>query len=86
MIDKELIGEVIVTLIIIVFVVVMLVGAVRCSTTMDKRNWNNGYCECGGHWEYEQSVGHQYRTSYVFKCDKCGKHIEIWSLQIAEGE
>jgi len=82
--DKELIGDVIVILIPIVFVVVLLVCVVRCSNTEDKKDWNNGYCECGGHWIYEQSVGHRYRTSFIFKCDKCGKHIEIWELQIAE--
>ena len=86
MFDKEDVFTTLIAIVFIIFVVGVLVFACRCENNEDKRDWNDGYCECGGHWEYEQSVGHQYRTSYVFKCDKCGKHIEIWSLQIAEKE
>ena len=43
--------------------------------------WNNGYCECGGRWEYQQAIGHQYTTSYQYKCDECGKYIEFGKLR-----
>ena len=47
---------------------------------IESAKWNNGYCECGGHWEYEQAVGHQYSTSYIYRCDNCGKRIEVKSI------
>jgi hypothetical protein len=43
--------------------------------------WNNGYCECGGKWEYQQAIGHQYTTNYQYKCDKCGKIEEFGKLR-----
>lgn len=56
----------------------IIIGAVTCENIRDEKVWNNGYCECGGHFKYEQAVGHQYRTSYIYTCDSCGKHIEIY--------
>ena len=46
----------------------------------ESTKWNNGYCECGGQWRYEQAVGHAYRTSYIYKCDKCGKIVEFYKV------
>ena len=48
-----------------------------CSAKFDDDLWNNGYCSCGGQWEYEQAVGHRVSTSYIYRCDKCGNRIEI---------
>ena len=40
--------------------------------------YNNGIHKgCGGHWVYETAIGHQYTTSYIYQCDKCGITIEI---------
>ncbi len=64
-----------------VFVVILLLvgGIWLCVEHADKTEYNNGVCqECGGHLEYEQAVGHQYSTSYIYKCDKCGKRIELY--------
>ena len=72
---KDIIGYVILIILIIVFIIGVGIGAVKYS---DEKAWNNGRCECGGHFEYEQAVGHQYSTSYIYTCDSCGKHIEIW--------
>ena len=46
----------------------------------DDKLWNNGHCECGGTWEYEQAVGHRSSTSYIYVCDKCGKRIEMYNI------
>lgn len=43
----------------------------------DEKAWNNGFCECGGRWEYMQPIGHAYSTDYIYKCDKCGKTHEF---------
>ena len=46
----------------------------------DNKLWNNGHCECGGTWEYEQAVGHRSYTSYIYVCDKCGERIEMYNI------
>lgn len=58
--------------IIVIFVVITAIGGAE-----DKIAWNNGYCECGGRWEYQQAVGHKYDTNYIYKCNKCGKIHEF---------
>ena len=41
-------------------------------------SYNNGSCKnCGGHYVFQTAVGHQYSTSYIYKCDKCGDLIEV---------
>ena len=74
---KDTVIEFILSIIGIVFIIAVFIGLVKCSMNQDEKQWNNGCCECGGHWEYEQAVGHQYSTTYMYKCDKCGKHIEL---------
>lgn len=64
-----------------VLIIGIVIVMVKCSNEQEIKEWNNGYCACGGHWRYEQAVGHQMRTSYIYKCDKCGKLIEVWSVQ-----
>ena len=40
--------------------------------------WNGGvHSGCGGHWVYEQAVGHRYTTDYIYRCDKCGYRYEF---------
>ena len=46
----------------------------------DDKLWNNGHCECGGTWKYEQAVGHKSSTSYIYVCDKCGERIEMFNI------
>ena len=75
---NETVDDVIQIILFVAFIVAMTVGAAKCSNKLDEEEWNNGYCECGGHFEYEQAVGHQYRTSYIYKCDSCGRRIEVW--------
>lgn len=71
---KDMVVEIILC---IVFIAGIIIGTDACLNEQDKKAWNDGYCECGGRFEYEQAVGHQYSTSYIYTCDSCGKHIEI---------
>lgn len=81
--DKEDIFFEIVQIILgIAFIVSVVFCIVKCSREQDKKEWNNGYCECGGHWVYEQAIGHAYSTSYLYKCDKCGKTLEVNNTSI----
>lgn len=59
-------------IIIIIFILLF-----SCADQEDKKDWNNGYCSCGGHWEYICPIGHQATTTYMYKCDKCGKMKEF---------
>ena len=77
---KDVVGYIIQIILTIAFIVGVVIGAVKCSREQDEKEWNSGYCECGGHYVYEQAVGHAYNTSYIYKCDKCGKRIEVNSI------
>jgi len=72
--DFEEVVAHIIAIFVLVVIVCILLGISSCS---DTKSWNNGYCECGGKWKYQQAVGHRYSTSYLYKCDKCGEMIEI---------
>lgn len=58
-------------------IVVLILAAMMVADSRDLKKWNNGYCSCGGRWEYQQAVGHRYDTDYIYKCDKCGKIEEF---------
>lgn len=60
---------------IIIFAVIFSVT--KLTKVSDRNNWNDGHCECGGDWVYEQAVGHYYSTTYLYHCDNCGKVIEV---------
>ena len=63
---------------ITVIVLIIIVGIIIWfSDKADDKVWNNGYCDCGGKWTYEQAVGHRNSTSYMYVCDKCGKRYEF---------
>ena len=39
---------------------------------MNTNKWNDGVHQgCGGHWQFEQAVGHMFTTDYLYICDKC---------------
>lgn len=52
--------------------------------TVDTTTYNNGYCECGGKWIYQQAIGHGYTTNYIYKCDKCGRIKEFSTVMETE--
>ena len=40
--------------------------------------YNNGIHKgCGGHWVYENAVGHRLSTNFIYHCDKCGIAVEL---------
>lgn len=65
----------------VIFVVILIIVAfvVSCIEHIgDESKYNNGICKsCGGHYEYQEAVGHRFDTDYIYRCDKCGKIIEI---------
>jgi hypothetical protein len=62
---------------IIAVVILLCVGLESCGNYVSNEKWNNGYCSCGGKWVYDQPIGHQYSTYFLYECDKCGKTEEF---------
>ena len=69
--------ELILTIIGAIIMIFLLIE----SYLITSEEYNDGICkECGGHYEYVESVGHKHSTSYIYKCDKCGHRIETYEL------
>lgn len=74
---SDILGEIVGTFIIITVVILLGIGTVSFCNTMNDSKWNNGYCTCGGKWVYDQPIGHQCSTYFLYECDKCGKTHEF---------
>ena len=40
--------------------------------------WNNGYCECGGQYQFSSATNWRGSKNYYYTCDECG-HTEEFS-------
>ena len=73
------------TVSILFVIVLVLIGALMiglaCSNTADETmaQYNNGVCECGGHWELFSVDVDKGNTYYFYKCDECGTLIKLHS-------
>ena len=67
---------------LILLAICILIYFIICN--INTLTWNNGYCKCGGKWEYQEAVGHRYTTNYLYKCDKCGRIVEFESYYETE--
>lgn len=81
---KYIIHFIISIILLIVVAAAVIIGAAEYLRWEEEKDWNNGYCECGGHWVYEQAIGHYNSTSYLYRCDECGKTINIWKYRVPE--
>ena len=69
--------EDLISIIAIIGIVIFFVGITVFCIISHKPQHSNGICtECGGQYEFVQAVGHKYDTSYIYKCNECGKIIE----------
>lgn len=69
---------------IVVFIVVLGFGYMEYR--YDSRKWNNGYCSCGGKWEFSQPIVSQSGLLYVYQCDSCGRIYDFqeWRPEIKD--
>lgn len=64
--------------IIIILLVICGFVFIISADSSERIKYNDGICkECGGTLIYQQSIGHRYSTSYIFKCDKCHQLFEF---------
>ena len=42
--------------------------------------WNNGYCECGGEYQFSSATNWRGSKDYYYTCDKCGHTEEFTSI------
>ena len=75
---KERIGFFIIPALFLLLIILLAIA--------DKKAWNNGFCECGGRWEYldtshhisyTKEGGYHDEKGYIYKCNKCGKMHEF---------
>lgn len=70
-------------------IVLLIIIFIFIAVKAEFDTWNDGFCECGGRWEYVTSTDHVYTTSsgyqinkgYIYKCNKCGKMHEFNELR-----
>lgn len=67
---------------VVVFMVVLGFGYMEYR--YDSRKWNNGYCSCGGKWEYNQPMACDSGILYLYQCDTCGRvqSFQKWRPEI----
>ena len=42
--------------------------------------WNNGYCECGGQYQFSSATNYRGSKDYYYTCDKCGHTEEFHAI------
>ena len=73
---KEMFFSIVKIVIGLAIMTLIMIGVCYLVREYDKKIYNNGVCtECGGHYEYEQTIcdGHK----YVYRCDECHKMIKL---------
>lgn len=79
---KEGIGVFIIPALFLLLIIILAIA----DNKADEKAWNNGFCECGGRWEYLDTSHHVSYTKeggyhdtmeYIYKCSKCGKMHEF---------
>ena len=65
-------------IILIALIVAIAIGGAILQAKHNQTLWNDGYCECGGHWELKGAtkVKNGTTTKY-YACEKCYEEIEI---------
>ena len=65
-------------IIMLIICIIAIFTIHSCGAIMSATTYNDGVHKgCGGHWVYETAIGHQYTTSYIYHCDKCGITVEL---------
>lgn len=70
-------GKIKIAIICLVFWV-FISGAIWAQSVSETEKWNDGFCECGAHWELKGVTKTKMgsKTKY-YSCPECYKEIEI---------
>lgn len=65
--------------IIITFILLLIIALAAFGIKIHNSiTFNDGKCSsCGGRYVYQQAVGHGTSTYYIYKCEQCGKMVEV---------
>ena len=64
------------SVVIVIFWFLVAIGA-WAQGNDNAKNWNNGFCECGTHWELSAVSEYRGSTTKYYTCPNCHKEIEI---------
>lgn len=81
---KEWVNEHLISIIVGIAIVFIFVGLIGGAIS-ENNTWNDGYCECGGKWEYVDTVtsirgdkNETYTvTTFIYRCSRCGRMHEF---------
>lgn len=61
-----------------VLAILLIIAIFIMRSCISNNLWDNGICSyCGGHYKFQQAIGHRNYTSYMYICDTCGRSIEV---------
>ena len=55
----------------------ILTGGFALDVKQNDFIWNNGYCNCGGEWDFVNGSTYRNSTHYFYQCEDCEKIIEL---------
>ena len=73
-------GERIIAILIAVAIAFGLATLIYKEAEGNRNRWNNGYCECGGKYQFSSATNYRGSKDYYYTCDKCGHTEEFSSL------
>ena len=56
---------------IVVSIIIIAWGGATLQKQTEEKRWNDGVCECGGHYQLFDIERHRGDEYYYYKCDKC---------------
>ena len=67
----------VVGILVCIFLWLFVSGCLILDVYMDRQNWNDGTCECGGEWELAAVSESRFGTkTKYYVCNECGHEIE----------
>lgn len=64
------------TVIIAIMIGTIFAGGFTLGAVEEERIWNDGYCNCGGEWEFRNAARSRNVTRYYWECNSCKSIIE----------
>lgn len=76
-------SDFIIKLLSLVLVAVVIVGVLFIICLENVHRWNDGCCDCGGHFKFYQldHSGRYSKSNYTYQCDECSK-FETFNYQM----